>query len=130
MFLGSCFVLLYRNEKLHHATTTTDTLVTTTVQQENDFPKKTAPVPNQPSQPSQISPGTVVDVQQWLENGPKEPLEPRENHVKAELAPGTSATAEPIEPREIRINAELAPGEAASSAPLAPREINTEMPPR
>lgn len=70
-----------------------------------------------------MPPGTIVDVKQWLENGPKEPIEPREHRVNAELAPGSSMTAEPLEPREIRVNAELAPGESTKTEPLTPREI-------
>ncbi len=122
MSLGLAFVLWYRNDKRHEANTTTDALVQTTVQQENPSPKKPSP------ELSQIPPAAVVDVKQWLENGPKEPIEPREIRVEAVLAPGSSATAEPLQPREIRVNAELAPGESIKTEPLIPREIKTETP--
>lgn len=120
LLLGAGFVLWYRNEKPDDITTTLEALAPATVLRENNSSKKPTTVP------SQMQPGAVVDVQQWLENGPKEPLVPREIHVDVELAPGSSATAKPLEPREIRVDAVLAPGESMKTQPLTPREIQTE----
>jgi hypothetical protein len=120
LLLGAVFVLWYRNDKPHDTTATRDALAPAPVLKENNSSNKPTTVP------SQMQPGAVVDVKQWLENGPKEPIEPREIHVDVELAPGSSATAEPLEPREIRVDAVLAPGESTKTQPLTPREIQTE----
>jgi hypothetical protein len=77
-----------------------------------------------------VSPQDIVDPRDWVANGPKEPLVPREIHVKAELAPGSVLTAEPLTPKELHVDAELAPGETMTAAPLTPREIRAGDPSR
>lgn len=71
-------------------------------------------------------PNDPVDPNDWLQNGPKEPLVPPVIHVDVDLAPGSVLTAEPLVPKELHIDVELAPGETLGSAPLTPREIHAD----
>jgi hypothetical protein len=68
----------------------------------------------------------TIDPQDWVQNGPKEPLVPPVIHVDVDLAPGSVLTAEPLVPKELQVDVELAPGETLGSAPLTPREIHAD----
>jgi len=103
-------------------TTTTEALAPTTAPQTTHSPDNPAPAPRK------YGPTDVVDVKEWLENGPKEPLVPPEIHVEAEPAPGSVMTAEPLTPPEIRIDPELLPGSSATPNPLTPPEIHVTAP--
>jgi hypothetical protein len=76
-----------------------------------------------------VSPRDIVDPQEWVQNGPKEPLVPRRIQIEAELAPGSVLTAEPLVPKQLHLDTELAPGETTTNAPLTPRQIHAGDPP-
>jgi len=76
-----------------------------------------------------VSPQDVVDAEDWVQNGPKEPLVPRKIQIEAELAPGSVLTAEPLVPKQLHVDAELAPGETTTNAPLTPRVLHADDPP-
>lgn len=91
-------------------------------------PTITRSLKNGMSTTRELATDDVIDPQDWLENGPKEPIEPREIHVEAELAPGSVQTNEPLVPREIHVDVELAPGSSTTLEPLTPREIQVTTP--
>lgn len=68
-----------------------------------------------------------VDLEDYLRNGPKEPLVPPVVNVDAELAPGSTWSDEPLTPPVIHVEVELAPGSAPpSQEPLVPPEITSD----
>lgn len=68
----------------------------------------------------------VVDPNDWVQNGPKEPFVPHELHVDVELAPESVLQTEPLVPKELHVDVELAPGETMTNTPLTPREIRAD----
>jgi hypothetical protein len=126
-FAGLGLVLGYRHRQPSPTNPTRDQSETLPVTPVSDSPIR----PNSPSPAmATTSSQDAVDPRDWIQNGPKEPLVPREFHVEAQLAPGSVVTAEPLVPREFKIDAELAPGETMNSAPLTPKEIRVEDPAR
>lgn len=71
-------------------------------------------------------PNDTVDPNDWLQNGPKEPLVPPMIHVDVDLAPGSVLAAEPLVPKKLHVDVELAPGETLESAPLTPPQIRAD----
>lgn len=72
---------------------------------------------------------TALDPDDYVRNGPKEPIMPRELRVEVEIAPRGPLTAEPLAPRVLEVNAEVGPRGAQTTEPLAPRvqEVQVEQ---
>lgn len=120
--IGASFALWYGRAKPPDAPSTTHSTASPAAKHDK------AATTNSGATTRWSKPADVVDVKDWIENGPKEPLVPPVIHVDAEIAPGSVATAEPLVPPEIRVDAELAPGSTASKEPLVPPEIRAGQP--
>ncbi|MDI1429160.1 hypothetical protein [Polyangium sorediatum] len=68
-----------------------------------------------------------LDPSDYVRNGSKEPLVPRELRVEVEVSPRGALTAEPLAPRVLEVNAEVGSRDAVTTEPLTPRVL--ELPP-
>ncbi|MDI1477315.1 hypothetical protein [Polyangium sp. y55x31] len=72
---------------------------------------------------------TALDPDDYVRNGPKEPIMPRELRVEVELSPRGPLTAEPLAPRVLEVNAEVGPRGALTTEPLPPRALEVQAEP-
>ncbi|TKD06418.1 hypothetical protein [Polyangium fumosum] len=82
-------------------------------------PEPAIAAPEEPRKP--------LDPSDYVRNGSKEPLVPRELHVDVEVSTRGVLTAEPLVPRVLEVNAEVGARDAVTTEPLPPRVL--ELPP-
>ncbi|MDC0741703.1 hypothetical protein [Polyangium mundeleinium] len=83
-------------------------------------PEPVIAAPEEPRKP--------LDPSDYVRNGSKEPLVPRELHVDVEVSTTRGVlTAEPLVPRVLEVNAEVGARDAVTTEPLTPRVL--ELPP-
>jgi len=85
-------------------------------------------VPAQAPATTEPTPRPAIDPEEYVRNGPKDPLTPRELRIDVEVSPRGPLTAEPLIPRVLEVNAEVAPREPLTDEPLQPRvqEVHAE----
>ncbi|MDI3282595.1 hypothetical protein [Polyangium sp. 15x6] len=70
-----------------------------------------------------------LDPDDYVRNGSKEPILPRELRVDVEVSPRGPLTAEPLAPRVLEVNAEVSPRGAMTTEPLPPRVLEVQAAP-
>ncbi|MDC3954835.1 hypothetical protein [Polyangium jinanense] len=83
-------------------------------------------------EPASALPGETrkpLEPDDYVRNGSKEPLMPRELRVDVELSPRGPLTAEPLVPHVLEANAELSPRGAMTTEPLPPRVLEVQAAP-